>query len=72
MVNSHTAPQFLEVHIKASKKDPFRRGVLVYVYRWDPMGYMVWRGPGEGPFFTFEGGRYLTRQHFVTVLHTTT
>ena len=30
------------------------------------LGYMVQRGTGEGPFFTFEDGRWLTRERFVS------
>ena len=72
-VDSHSSPQFLEVRIKASKTDPFRKGVTVYLGRTDgaicpvaaSLAYMVSRGPAAGPFFTFGDGRCLTRERFV-------
>lgn len=68
-VDSHLSPQFLEVHIKASKMNPFWKGVSVYLGRTEEklcpvavvLNYMVQRGPGGGPFFTFEDGHFLTR-----------
>jgi hypothetical protein len=32
-VDSRSTPQYLEVHIKASKTDPFRRGAMIYLGR---------------------------------------
>ena len=31
-----------------------------------PLSYMVMRGKGPGPLFIFQGGRQLSRPHFVT------
>ena len=67
-VDSHTAPSYLEVRIKASKTDPFRKGVSVFLGRTGGilcpvaaiLDYMVRRGPGEGLLFSFRDGRLLT------------
>ena len=66
-------PHYLEVRIKASKTDPFRKGISVYLGRTDTdlcpvaaiLGYMVHRGFRQGPFFMFQDGRFLTRDRFV-------
>ena len=72
-VDSTSAPQYLEVRIKASKTDLFRKGVLVYLGRTDKelcpvaavLSYMVLWGEAAGPFFWFSDGRYLSRERFV-------
>ena len=72
-VNDRDSPQFLTIHVKASKTDPFRRGVTVFVGRATVqlcpvaaiLNYMVRRGPSVGPFFKFSDGRLLTRERFV-------
>ena len=72
-VDSVDFPQYVEVRIKASKTDPFRQGVSVFLGRTDadlcPVGavldYMVRRGSGQGPFFLFSDGRFLSRERFV-------
>jgi hypothetical protein len=66
-------PRLLRVRLKASKTDPFRVGVNVYVGRTENtlcpvtavLRYMVARGQGSGPFFKFENGNPLTRMKFV-------
>jgi len=71
-----STPQFLEVRIKASKMDPFRHGVSVYLGRTTGelcpvasiLDYMVRRGAQSGPFFTFADGRFLTRERFVSAV----
>jgi hypothetical protein len=75
-VNSKEAPRYLEVRLKCSKTDPFRKGVTVYLGKSGaelcPVGavlnYMVRRGGSPGPFFTFGDGRALTRERFVAAL----
>ncbi len=69
-VDSHVAPHFLNVRIKASKTDPFRKGVSVFLGRPDgaTLDYMVRRGPGNGPLFSFADGRFLTRDRFVVAV----
>ena len=67
-------PRVLKVRIKASKTDPFRVGVDIFVGKTGNqlcpvtavLSYMVARGPGEGPFFRFDDGKPLTRPRFVT------
>ena len=57
-------PGYIVVWVKASKTDPFRKGVSVYLGRTGrstcPVaavtGYMVQWGTKEGPFFQFEEG----------------
>lgn len=66
-------PRILRVHLKASKTDPFRVGVYIYVGRTRNtlcpvtavLNYMVARGRGSGPFFRFKDGTPLTRMKFV-------
>ena len=73
LVDSTVNPQCMEIRIKASKTDPFRMGVSIYLGRTDndlcpvaaSLHYMVHRGTTAGPFFTFSDGSYLTRERFV-------
>ena len=66
-------PQVLKFRIRASKTDPFRVGVDIFVGKTANqlcpvtaiLSYMVARGPGDGPFFRFDHGRPLTRPRFV-------
>ena len=59
--------------IKASKTDPFRKGVAVYLGASGAelcpvaavLNYMVSRGSQPGPFFLFENKRPLTRDRLV-------
>lgn len=75
-VDSHEAPRVLEVTIKASKTDPFRKGVTVVIGATEGelcpvaaiLSYMASRGPGEGPLFRFSDGRPLTRARFVAAV----
>ena len=73
-VDNLANPQTMQVEIKASKMDPFRQGVLVYVGRTNKplcpvsalLAYMVMRGKGLGPLFIFQDGKPLSRPRFVT------
>lgn len=73
-VDNPRNPQSLQIRIKASKTDPFRQGVAIYVGRTNMplcpvaslLSYMVQRGNKPGPFFVFQDGRPLTRARFVT------
>ena len=75
-VDSTVNPQHLEVEIKASKTDPFRKGVTVYLGRTDRdlcllsaiLAYMVQRGSDKGPFFWFTRSRFLTWERLVTAM----
>ncbi len=72
-VSSNEDPSFVEVTIKASKTDPYRQGVKVYLGRAPGdlcpvaavLSYMVERGDREGPFFLFGDNWPLTRDRFV-------
>ena len=71
-----SSPKYLEVQLKASKTDPFRKGVSVYIGLGSGalcpvsavLSYMVKRGTAPGPFFWFSDGRFLTRERFVTAV----
>jgi len=75
-VHNRTNPQYLEVRIKASKTNPFRQGVLVYLGVTHSslcpvaaiLHYVVICGPSPGPFFVFSDGTYLTRDWFVAAV----
>ncbi len=74
--DSGNPPRYLEVRFKASKTDPYRQGVSVYLgvtgVELCPvaaiLNYMVRRGASPGPFFIFSDGRFLTRDSFVARL----
>ena len=66
-------PSYVEVTINASKTDPFRKGVNVYLGTTGValcpvaaiLSYMVSRGSRPGPFFAFSDHRPLTRDRLV-------
>ena len=72
-LNSQRDPSIVRVHIKASKTDPFRRGVYVFLRKTGnelcPVvavaAYLVVRGRQPGPFFRFSTGAPLSRELFV-------
>ena len=76
LVNDVAHPKFLEVRLKASKTDPFRLGVSVFLGHTESdlcpvaavLAYMVVRGVSPGPFFRFADGRFLTRSRFVQAI----
>lgn len=61
-------PTVVRVHIKASKTDPFRQGVYVYLGATENdlclvaavAAYLAVRGRSHGPFFRFASGTALT------------
>ena len=73
--NSH----LLQVAIKQSKTDPFRRGVNIYLGATDSticpvkavLAYLVLRGGQAGPLFITQEGKGLTRLAFSSALDTT-
>ena len=75
-VDNVASPQYLEVRIKASKTDPFRLGVSVFLGVTGStlcpvasiLDYMVRRGPSPGPFFLYQDGKVLTRDRFVSAV----
>ena len=66
-------PTLAQIKIKASKTDPFRKGVTICVGRTNndlcPVAalaaYTTLRGSNEGPFFVLENRAPLTRERFV-------
>ena len=68
------SPSLVRVSIKASKTDPFCRGVDVFLGKIDndlcPVAavgaYLTCRGNKPGPFFTLQSGSPLLREVFVT------
>ena len=72
-VDDASNPSVLQIRIKQSKTDPFRRGVDLYVGKTSTaicpvsavLDYLSVRGMSPGPLFRFEDGRALTRQLFV-------
>ena len=75
-VDNRISPSYIQVTLKASKTDPFRQGVEVYVgvtkNELCPvtavLSFMVLRGNSPGPLFRRSNGRFLTRQVFVSSL----
>lgn len=69
-------PTVLKVTIKASKTDPFRKGIDLFLGRTGAdlcpemavLGYLAERGRGPGPLFKFKDGQYLTRQRLVVAV----
>ena len=76
-VDSRSAPTYLAVSVKASKTDPFRRGVMIYLGRMHDricpvaatLNYLVVRGTSKGPLFIFGDGTHLTHNNFVLAVH---
>ena len=72
-LDSQSEPSVIRIHIKASKTDPFRKGVYVYLGKTGnelcPVmamaAYMAVRGRLSGPFFHFVSGTPLSRELFV-------
>ena len=77
-INSRAEPSWMEVVIKRSKCDQFGSGVTLSVGATHSdlcpvaamLGYLVQRGSGPGPLFKFIDGRPLTRDRFVSAMHT--
>ncbi len=69
-------PTVLRVKIKASKTDPFRKGIFLFIGKNGSdlcpvtamANYLLVRGKEQGPLFLFVDGRYLTRQKFVAAV----
>ena len=67
-------PSVLKVRIKASKTDPFRKGVDVYLGRTNKdlcpleaiLPYLAIHGDKQGFLFQFKDGRLLTKDRFVS------
>ena len=66
-LDSHSEPSVVRVHIKASKTDPFRRGVFIYLGKMGSDLCLVAAvgSEGSGPFFQFASGSPLCRELLV-------
>jgi len=72
-VDCHSAPSYIQVRLKASKTDPFRRCMNLYLGATGKelcpvaavLSFMVVRGDAQGPLFTWRDGQYLTREKLV-------
>lgn len=73
-VDSISDPKTLRVKIKASKTDPFRQGVDIFIGRTDNelcpvaamLAFLAKRGQKEGMLFHFKDGKLLTRERFAS------
>ena len=73
-IDSHAHPSMVHLAIKASKTDPFRKGVHVFLGRTDKdicpvaalTSYLLVRGKEPGPLFTFADGAPLSRSVLVS------
>ena len=72
-VDNPCNPTIIQVRIKASKTDPFRNGVNIYVGKTGQvlcavtalLNYLAIRGPVEGILFKFQDNSPLTKSKFV-------
>lgn len=75
-VHNYASPMYVVVRIKASKMDPFRQGVTIYLGRIKEvvcpvaalLNYIVKRSASRGPLFIFEDGRSLSCDRFVSAM----
>ena len=72
-VDNPRSPAMLQVTIKQSKTDPFRKGVQLFIGKKGSMicplaammDFLLVRGTAAGFLLCFEDGTYLTRQRLV-------
>ena len=72
-VDDQLRPSLIQLNLKESKTDPFRKGVQVVIGSMGDelcpvntlMAYLAVRGFSPGPLFRFGAGRPLTRSAFV-------
>ena len=72
-VDSISNPSMLKVKIKASKTDPFRQGVDIFIRKTDNklcliaaiLAYLAKRGNHKGMLFHYEDKKLLSRDRFV-------
>jgi len=78
LIDSKDCPSVVQVHIKRSKTDPFRKGVRLWLGKTDAevfplkaiLPYMVTRYTKPGSFFITADNKSLTRQRFYSLLFT--
>jgi hypothetical protein len=72
-VDNPVNPSIMQVTIKQSKTDPFRKGLNIFIGKTNTdicpvsaiLRYLLQRGKTQGPLFMFRDGRFLTRQRLV-------
>ena len=75
-LDSPIKPSVMESRLKASKTDPFRKGISIFVGRTNNdlcliaamLAYIARRGGDQGPLFRRSDGQPLTQSHFVMAL----
>ena len=75
-VDNPRNPSVLRLWLKATKTDPFRRGIFLFIGKTDSdlcpvaavLSYLLMLGKTRGPLFQFADGRFLTRQRFVAAV----
>ena len=75
-VDCRKDPRIIQIHIKQSKTDPFRKRLKLSLGKTDNavcpvsalLSYLAVRGPQPGALFLTEQRRHLTRQHFCSAL----
>ena len=75
-VDNPTSLGVLCVRLKASRTDPFRKGISLFIGKVASdiypvaamLAYLMVRGLHAGPLFKFQDGRFLTRQRLVTAV----
>ncbi len=75
-VDNPADPGVLGVRLKASKTDPFRKGISLFIGRVASdicpvaamLAYLLVRGHQSGPLFLFRDGRFLTHQRLVVAV----
>ncbi len=75
-IDNPADPGVLGVRLKASKTDPFRKGISLFIGRVASdicpvaamLAYLLVRGHQSGPLFLFRDGRFLTRQRLVVAV----
>ena len=73
-LDCHTAPSVLRLRIKASKTDPFRMGIDIFMGRTPSsvcpikamVSYLASRGQAPGPLFLFQDSSVLSRPRLVS------
>ena len=77
-LDSHSTPSLIRLRVKASKTDPFRKGVDIFLGRTSSslcpvkamIAYLPTRGPTPGPLFVFQNGTVLSRSRLVSAIRT--
>ena len=75
-VDNPAQPSTLSIRLKASKTDPSRKGITLYIGKVPSnicpvaamLAYLLVRGQQVGPLFQFKDGRPLTQHKFVVAV----